>query len=236
MATDLLTLAGQTFHLLPTRCLYWQEAQALVLADLHLGKAAHLRHHGLPVPEGHTADDLARLTASIHQTQPREIIIAGDLFHAPSAQSPTILRLVEAWRHQHPNLTVSLIIGNHDLGRALPPPSCGITPVGPLLHRPPFHIIHDPAHATHGQPTLCGHLHPVLSLPGPRPLKAPCFWWQAACQTLVLPAFGTFIAGVPIQPAPGDSLHAIYQDTILPIPPALHPRPKLQRSKHITER
>ena len=58
----------------------------------------------------------------------------------------------------------------------------------------------------------------------PRPLwseQDPEDWWQAATQTLVLPAFGTFTAGVPIRPAPEDTLHAIYGDRIISIPTTL---------------
>ena len=88
-----LILGGQTLQLLPERCAFWQEAGVLLLADLHLGKAAHLRHHGMAIPEGHTADDLTRLSRVLHRTQAREVIICGDFFHAstdhqrPSAPS-----------------------------------------------------------------------------------------------------------------------------------------------------
>jgi DNA ligase-associated metallophosphoesterase len=224
MPTDLLTHGGQTLQLLPERCVLWREAGILILSDLHLGKAAHLRHHGMPIPEGNTADDLARLTQVIHRTGARELILCGDFFHAPAAQSPAIIGLVESWRAAHPGLTVSLVIGNHDQGRALPPPSCGINPVGHRCHRAPFHFVHDPAHILPDGFHFTGHLHPVAALPGPRPLKAPCFWWQAASQTLVLPAFGSITAGVPVQPAPGDTLHAIFNDTILPVPGQLYHR------------
>ena len=222
MGTDTrFILAGQTFQLLPERCLFWQETGALILADLHLGKAAHLRHHGMPIPEGNTADDLARLTRVIRRTAAREVILCGDFFHAPTAQSPAVLALVEAWRASHPDIPVSLVIGNHDHGRALPPPRCGILSPGTRWHRAPFHFVHDPAHAQAGEITVSGHLHPLAARPGPRPLMAPCFWWQAATQTLVLPAFGTFTAGVPIRPAPEDTLHAIYGDRIISIPTTL---------------
>ena len=225
MARDAtLTPGGQTLRLLPGRCLFWEEAGALILADLHLGKAAHLRHHGMPIPEGNTADDLDRLTAIIRHTAAREVIVCGDFFHAPTAQSAGVLDLVEAWRLRHHHLTVSLIIGNHDHGRALPPPRCGIIPVGTRWHRPPFDFIHDPAHALPGALTVSGHLHPLAALPGPGPLKAPCFWWQPASQTLILPAFGTFTAGVPIRPAPEDTLHAIYNSTIISVPGSLYHR------------
>jgi DNA ligase-associated metallophosphoesterase len=216
-----LTLGGQTLQFLPERCAFWQEARTLLLADLHLGKAAHLRHHGLPIPEGHTADDLARLTMAIQRTTPRHVIFCGDIFHAPSAQSPAVLELVTAWRATHPDITFTLITGNHDRGRALPPPACGIQLAGHVLHQVPFHFIHDPAHAS-GPPaiTISGHLHPTAALsaaPG-RALSAPCFWYQTVPQILVLPAFSTFTAGVPIHPAPHDSIHAIHSGKVSPIP------------------
>ena len=120
----IIHLGGQTLRLLPGRCLYWQETGALILADLHLGKAAHLRHHGMPIPEGNTADDLDRLTQLIHLSAAREVIICGDFFHAPTAQSPVVLELVETWRARHASVAVSLVIGNHDRPGSWPPACC----------------------------------------------------------------------------------------------------------------
>ena len=215
-----LTLGGQTLQLLPERCAFWQEAGVLLLADLHLGKAAHLRHHGMAIPEGHTADDLARLSRVLRRTQAREIIICGDFFHAPTAQSPAVLELVEQWRTSHPEVGVSLITGNHDRGRALPPPRCGIELAGPSVRRDPFQLIHDPAEAIAGRITISGHLHPLAALSGGRgsALRAPCFWWQANRSCLVLPGFGSFTAGVAIQPDPADTLYVITGQTVVAVP------------------
>jgi len=225
-----LNLGGQTLQLLPERCAFWQEAGVLLLADLHLGKAAHLRHHGMAIPEGHTADDLTRLSRVLHRTQAREILICGDLFHAPTAQSPAILALVEQWRASHPEVSVSLITGNHDRGGALPPLRCGIRLAGPSLWRTPFQLIHDPAEAIAGRITISGHLHPLAALSGGRgsALRAPCFWWQASRSCLVLPGFGSFTAGVAIQPAPADTLHVITGETVVAVPSTVC-RPALPR-------
>ncbi len=225
MPTDrLLTLGGQTLHLLPERCAFWQEARVLLVADLHLGKAAHLRHHGLAIPEGHTAEDLDRLSRAIHRSGAREVVCCGDFFHAPTAQSPVILALVEHWRATHPDIQFTLITGNHDRGLAMPPLSCGIDLPGPVQFRSPFCFIHDPAGAT-GAPhfTISGHLHPVAALPagGGPSLRAPCFWYQAARQTLVLPAFSTFTAGVSMRPPPADLVFAIHNQHVTPVPSRL---------------
>ncbi len=218
--TPSLSLRGQTLDLLPERCAFWRQAKVLLLADLHLGKAAHLRHHGLPVPEGHSADDLARLSRAILRTGAREVLFCGDFFHAPSAQSPTVLDLVEKWRASHPAIHFSLVIGNHDLGRALPPPRCGIDLVGHSLWRDPFYFVHDPAHADPDRLSIVGHLHPLAALAGPPPRtwRAPCFWWQAERSCLVLPAFGSFTAGAVIQPDAADTLHVICDETVSPVP------------------
>ncbi|MES2467310.1 MAG: ligase-associated DNA damage response endonuclease PdeM [Verrucomicrobiota bacterium] len=211
---------GQTLQLLPERCAFWQEAGLLLLADLHLGKAAHLRHHGMAIPEGHTADDLSRLSRVLRRTQAREVIICGDFFHASTGQSPAVLDLVEQWRGSHPEVIVSLITGNHDRGRALPPLRCGIELAGPTMWRDPFHLIHDPAEAIAGRLTISGHLHPLAALSGGRgcALRAPCFWWQAHRSCLVLPGFGSFTAGVTVQPDPADTLHVITGETVVAVP------------------
>ena len=226
-----LQLGGQTLQLLPERCVFWKESRVLLLADLHLGKAAHLRHHGIAVPEGHTADDLARLSRVILRMNALEVIVCGDFFHAPAAQSATVLDLVVRWRRAHPDICVSLVTGNHDRGAALPPPRCGIEPAGPAVWRAPFELIHDPAAAAADRLSICGHLHPMASLSGGRgrALRAPCFWWQSQRSCLVLPAFGSFTAGVTLQPHPTDTLQVICGETVTAVPAhfcgAAAPRP-----------
>lgn len=48
--------AGETLHLLPSHALWWPSGQALLIADLHLGKATSYRALGQPVPGGTTRD------------------------------------------------------------------------------------------------------------------------------------------------------------------------------------
>ncbi|NBP80976.1 hypothetical protein EBU58_09735, partial [bacterium] len=49
------------FELLPGRGAWLPTSRTLLVADLHLGKAASFRHAGLPVPEGSSGGDLQRL-------------------------------------------------------------------------------------------------------------------------------------------------------------------------------
>ncbi|MFZ9408096.1 MAG: metallophosphoesterase [Burkholderiaceae bacterium] len=65
---------------------------------------------------------------------------------------------------------------------------------------------------------LSGHLHPVISLSGRAGDRArlPCFC--IAEDEIVLPAFGAFTGGAPVQRLPGTRCVAIAQDRLFSIP------------------
>jgi hypothetical protein len=77
-----LELAGEPVRLLPERALFWQAACALVVADVHWGKAAAFRSAGIPIPGGATRQDLDRLDQAVARTGARRLVVLGDLFHA----------------------------------------------------------------------------------------------------------------------------------------------------------
>ncbi len=211
-----ITCAGQSLRLLPQRCAFWEERRALLLADLHLGKSATFRHHGIALPEGDTAADLARLDSALVETNAESIIIVGDLFHAASARSATVMAIFAAWRAQHPELLVQLVIGNHDRG-ALPPNQCGIVLTGVKYDTGTLAFIHDPADLKEESFAICGHLHPVVRLPGGNgKLSAPCFWH--APRMLVLPSFGGFTGGPPLRPRRDSTYYALAENRVLPVP------------------
>ena len=59
-----LRLADLDLTLLPEMAAWLPKHRALVVTDLHLGKSATFRARGIPIPEGETRADLARLEAS----------------------------------------------------------------------------------------------------------------------------------------------------------------------------
>ena len=200
------------------RTLWLPGSRCLVVSDVHLGKAAVFRRHGLPIPEGDTAADLARLSAALEETGAQRLLIAGDWFHAPAAHVPVVLEAVQAWRARHAGLPVRLVAGNHDRGAAMPPASLDFA-VSPRSHREgALTIVHDPADAEPDEWIVAGHLHPVLRLRGRGP-GVPCFWLRAT--GLVLPGFGTFTGGAAVSPAPEDRLFAVADATVLEVPRAL---------------
>lgn len=84
MADELpVQLAGETMVLIGARALYWPARQALLIADLHLGKADVFRRAGIALPRGGTAEDLQRLQSLLDMHACRELWILGDILHGP---------------------------------------------------------------------------------------------------------------------------------------------------------
>jgi uncharacterized protein len=221
-----LRLHGQTIHLLKERAAYWPEAETLIVADIHLGKAAAFRKHGLPIPEGDSQSDLERLTFLIERHGIRKLIIAGDLLHAASGKSLEIHAAVEKWREQNRDLDVVLVSGNHDRSSGVIPDEWQIDVHPETLSELPFAFVHDPADIP-SDPDLfyfCGHLHPAVSLAEGRmrSLKSACFWQTP--HSMVLPGFGKFTGSKAIHPAATDAIYAITERSVVQVPSVLFSR------------
>ncbi|RMG56158.1 MAG: ligase-associated DNA damage response endonuclease PdeM [Bacteroidetes bacterium] len=208
-----IELHGESLRLLPDRALYWPARQALLLADLHLGKSGHFRRHGIPVPGLASSHTLRRLETLVDTLRPEQIVFLGDLFHSSyNAEWEEFARLM---RRLH--LPALLVRGNHDL---LPPEAyaeAALQVVAEGYPMPPFEL----AHAPTGQPgqgyRLCGHLHPGVQLSGKgrQQLRLPCFHFGAF--EGVLPAFGQFTGLAMIEPAKTDQVYVLAEDQVWPI-------------------
>jgi hypothetical protein len=91
-----------------------------------------------------------------------------------------------------------VVDGNHD--RALQQAGLDVERLGDAVHDGPFVLRHAPARDPRGH-VLCGHLHPVLKLPGQA--RTPAFWLQPGCT--ILPAFSAFTGGHPLRLARGET-------------------------------
>lgn len=225
--------AGEPWLLLPDRAVFRHRTGSLILADLHLGKAAAFRAAGIPVPEIVHAE-LQRLDRLVSFTRARSLIIVGDLIHAAAGRTPTVLGAVTAWRLRHAALPVTLVRGNHDHAAGDPPRDWRIathaapfTPAG----EPRVAFVHDPeTEASPGLACIGGHLHPCAVLSdGSTSVRAPCFWLRP--DVLVLPAFGRFTGTHPIRPASADRVFAIGDGQVIEVRAVRSaPKPRRRRS------
>jgi DNA ligase-associated metallophosphoesterase len=186
--------------LIPGRAAFLPGTATLLVADLHLGKAATFRSHGVPVPEGSAAKDLARLAMLVAATRARRLLILGDLFHARSGCTAKVFEEFTAMRGQFSKTEVLLIAGNHDRSVGRLPSGLGIDSVLRTHDEPPFHFVHEPGtplpEPDRDEPyTIAGHIHPTIAVGSPSGDRIAERCFLAEPGLLVMPAFGSFTGG-----------------------------------------
>lgn len=212
------SLGGTAWRALPQRAAVWLQPRWLVVADAHFGKAATFRARGVPVPQGTTQANLARLTELIEATQPQRLVFLGDLLHAREAQGETMRRFGH-WRARHANLPMTLVEGNHDRHAGAPPPALAIEVAAEPWIVSGIALCHHPQRLAQAS-VVAGHLHPCIRLQGAAndSLRLPCFWQRAGL--LTLPAFGEFTGGAAIEREAGDRVLAVADGRLIEIPAA----------------
>ncbi len=215
--------AGERLVLLPEKAIVWPRTASLIVADLHLGKPAAFRVSGIPVPEATTAHDLGRLDRLVDAHRIERLIILGDFFHSAAGRQAEMMDAVADWCARNSALEIILIPGNHDEHSGAPPETWRIRSVAGFWSVPPFSFCHEPR-AVAGTYSLCGHLHPSISLREKfgSGLRLPCFWFGN--DQAVLPAFGSFTGTKSIRPRAGDRVFAVGEDEVVEV---LAPRPSM---------
>lgn len=215
---------GLSIGLHPSGAAFLPDHAALLVADVHLGKAASFRRLGVPVPVGSTATTLQALgdtLASLGGTPVQHLVFLGDLLHAARGRSPELSEVVGQtlahWRAHWPDLRVHLVRGNHDRAAGDPPPEWGIELQTEPWRMGPWALCHEPQPVA-GAYTLAGHLHPCIGLRGGarERLRLPCFWFGDPGHHAVgvLPAFGDFTGMHPIQRRLGDRVWAVAGEAV----------------------
>lgn len=200
-------------QLLPQRAAFDPDRGVLLVADAHIGKALSFRRLGVPVPHGTTAEALSRLDQMLATTDAQHLVFLGDFLHSARGRAESTLDALAVWRSRHAQRAMTLVRGNHDHRAGDPPPSLQIAVVDEPLHLGPWALQHHPAPVDRAY-ALAGHVHPGVVL-GSRPwerLRLPCFHFGAAVG--VLPAFGPFTGLHTIEPAAGERVFALADDTV----------------------
>jgi len=176
------------------RAAYLPNADALVLADLHLGRS-RTSNVELPLPEREAIP--SRLRDLLAAFAPETVVIAGDVCHAFGRMPGGVPEAFAAVRERTESAGADLVVvrGNHDVtldAVAAPVPETRLRD-GTVVHH------------GHERPEgdaeryVVGHEHPAIEIEG---VRRPCFLWgdgaYRGSDVLVLPAFTELAAGTVV--------------------------------------
>ncbi|WP_408959272.1 metallophosphoesterase [Natrinema sp. 74] len=200
------------------RAVWFPAADTLVLADVHLGKAAA---SSVEAPIGDGADVVERLRGHLAATDPDTVVVAGDLLHSFSRLPRGVERDLERFVDAVDAAGADLIVtpGNHDT--MLEAVFDGETAAEYRLADGETVVCHG-----HERPQsaaeryVIGHDHPALSIDG---RKRPCVLYgpdaDAGATVLVLPAFTRLAAGATVNGMRGRD----FQTPLVRTPDGFHP-------------
>ena len=210
------------------RALHVPAADALVLADLHVGRDAT---SNVELPLGERADLLDRLDALLGRVEPKLVVVAGDLLHAFDAVPAGVEGTVAAVEDRIADAGADLVVtpGNHDVL---------VGSVASARRAPEIRLADDATVVAHGHELpeetadryVIGHEHPAIEIEGRR---RPCFLrgpapasLAADAEVIVLPAFSRFAAGSVVNGLrSGETLSPLVADPdafrpVVPVPDA----------------
>lgn len=207
-------LAGETFELFPQCGMLWPTQDALLLADLHLGKVNHFRKSGIPVPSKANDKNIEQLVDLIQLANPKRVIFLGDLFHSHYNSEWEVFG--EVVRH-FVGVDFELVMGNHDIMSAVQYERKGIRVYDRLILNS-FLLTHHPQEELDDEYyNLAGHVHPGVRLVGKgrQSLTLPCFHFGK--RQGFLPAFGMFTGIARVRPEKEDRIFAIVNKEIVAV-------------------
>ncbi len=207
------------------------QPDALLVADVHLGKAQRYQALGQALPAavvaGTTEATLQRLRQALDDSGARRLVVLGDLVHGPRvAEAVQALALMLGAWHEQTGGTALVIGGNHDrhaapdwapvaqrLGAAWQ-----VLPEDAVVMERGLALSHQARPVAGAVAALGGHLHPCWQAQGLARdrLRLPCFWAQAwhdertGCSVgVTLPAFGDFTGMWPVRPQACDGVWVV---------------------------
>lgn len=208
-------IKGQHFWLHPFRAVYWEEECALLIADLHLGKAQHFRRSGIAVPESVGQENWDRLISLLWDFQPKRVLFLGDLFHS---EYNTDWEELISFTQQFEQISFELVEGNHDI---LSPDAYRAARL--QVHEEPypvgkFLLSHHPMEKVpEGYYNLAGHIHPGVLLEGKgrQRMRLSCFWFGKS--QALMPAFGAFTGTAVVKPEAGDHVFVLAEERVVQV-------------------
>jgi DNA ligase-associated metallophosphoesterase len=213
--SEVAVVARQQLLLHPFKGAYWEAERILLIADLHLGKVAHFRKEGIPVPREVSDQNWDRLISMLLDVAPERVLFLGDLFHSHyNTEWEDFCQLLDRF----PGISFELVEGNHDILTAEAYQQAGIVVHQEPFNIPPFSFSHHPiAGITNDLYNIAGHIHPCVYLKGwgKQRTRLACFYFGTA-QGL-LPAFGAFTGMAKVSPKRGEQVFVIAGEEVIPV-------------------
>lgn len=206
-----ITIHNQNFVLHPCGAAFWEEKKILLISDLHLGKIAHFRKHGMAIPEKAVQENFTRLNNVLHLFDAETIIFLGDLFHSK------INNEWDFFADWTKTVTQQLILveGNHDIISKKYYADLNIE-IHTEIILDDFLLTHHPSKRENFF-NLCGHIHPGIKLKGmgKQFLSLSCFFRKP--DQLIFPAFGEFTGNFYLIPEENDKVYVLAKDEVIEI-------------------
>jgi DNA ligase-associated metallophosphoesterase len=206
-----IIINNQDFILHQSGAAFWEKKKILLISDVHLGKVAHFRKHGIGIPNDAIFENFTRLKMVLDLFNPTTIIFLGDLFHSKMNKE---WDLFVKWTKTHSH-TIILVEGNHDIISKKYYADLNIEIYSELVIDD-FLLTHHPTEEI-GLFNFCGHIHPGIQLRGlgKQFLSLSCFFRKP--NQMIFPAFGEFTGNYYLIPTENDKVYAITKEDVIEI-------------------
>ena len=214
-------IQNNTFWVSPERCLFWEEKNTLIIADMHLGKSDNNKKSGIVISQSIYKDNFQRLIAQLYFFKADRLIISGSLTHSTSNKE---IDLFIKWRKDFSSLHIDLVKGHHDILADNWYAEAKINVSSWKLPEPPFVFLNDSkaekklSEEEKKLYRFTGHNNPgiTIKVKGKKALQFPCFYFTT--ENCVLPSFSRFTGAFKVKPEKGEIVFAMVENTIMQLP------------------
>ena len=206
-----IKINNQTFILHQFGTIFWEEKNILLISDVHLGKVAHFRKHGMAIPNDAIFENFIRLNVVVDFFKPEIVIFLGDLFHSKINKE---WELFTNWTKKI-HREIILVEGNHDIIAKHNYEDLNVKVFSELVIDD-FLLTHHPTEKN-GFFNFCGHIHPGIKLKGVgrQYLNLSCFFQKP--NQMILPAFGEFTGNFYLVPTENDLVYGISKEGVFEV-------------------
>lgn len=216
-----IEVAGVPLVLLAEGGVLLPEVGAVLIGDLHLGRARTMQRAGVGLPSGGDDEDVARVEALARRVDAGRLVLLGDVVHARAGVGAEVAGALRRLANLAPG-NVQAVPGNHD-GAYLSNVAAdsGVTVTAPRIRLGGAELTHTPrtrAPSWQAPLRIAAHLHPAVSLrDGADRVRIPAFLLREARRELIVPAFGSTAAGARFRPSARERLFAATGTEVLEI-------------------